>query len=70
MEIGGAVVKNTPASAEKAQEMQFYPLVGKIPWSRKWQSTRVSLCGKFHGQRSLVGYSPWGHTHTYTGTLS
>ena len=21
----------------------------------------VSLPGKFHGQRSLVGYSPWGH---------
>ena len=19
------------------------------------------LAGKFHGQRSLVGYSPWGH---------
>ena len=28
---------------------------------RKWQSTPVSLPGKSHGQRSLVGYSPWGH---------
>ena len=34
--------------------------VGKIPWSRKWQLTTVFLLGKFHGQRSLVGYSPWG----------
>ena len=29
-------------------------------WRRKWQSTPVLLPGKSHGQRSLVGYSPWG----------
>ena len=33
------------------------PWVGKIPWRRKWQPTPVFLTGKFHGQRSLVGYS-------------
>ena len=38
----------------------FDPLVGKIPWRRKWQPTPVFLPGKSHGQRSLVGYSPWG----------
>ena len=27
----------------------------------KWQPTPVFLPGKSHGQRSLVGYSPWGH---------
>ena len=32
----------------------------KIPWRRKWQSTPVFLPGKFHRQRSLEGYSPWG----------
>ena len=26
-----------------------------------WQPTLVLLPGKFHGQRSLVGCSPWGH---------
>ena len=26
----------------------------------KWQPTPVFLPGKFHGQKSLVGYSPWG----------
>jgi len=30
-------------------------------WRRKWQSTPVLLPGKFHGLRSLVGYSLWGH---------
>ena len=37
----------------------FDPWVGKIPWRRKWQATPVLLPGKFHGWRSLVGYSPW-----------
>ena len=32
-----------------------------MPWRRKWQLTQVSLPGKSHGQRSLAGYSPWGH---------
>ena len=39
----------------------FNPWVGKIPWRRAWQPTPVFLPGEFHGQRSLVGYSPWGH---------
>ena len=37
------------------------PWVRKIPWRRKWQPTPVFWPGKSHGQRSLVGYSPWGH---------
>ena len=28
---------------------------------RKWQPTPVIRPGKSHGQRSLAGYSPWGH---------
>ena len=39
----------------------FDPWVRKIPWRRKWQPTPVFLPGKSHGQRSLAGYSPWGH---------
>jgi len=35
--------------------------VGKIPWRRVWQPTPVFLPGESYGQRSLVGYSPWGH---------
>ena len=31
------------------------------PWRKKWQPTPLFLLGEFHGQRSLVGYSPWGH---------
>ena len=25
------------------------------------KATPVFLPGEFHGERSLVGYSPWGH---------
>ena len=33
----------------------------KVPWGRKWHPTSVFLLGKFHGQRSLMGYSRRGH---------
>ena len=39
----------------------FDPWVGKFLWRREGQSTLVFLPGEFHGQRSLAGYSPWGH---------
>ena len=35
--------------------------MGKIPWRRRWPPTPVFLPGKSHGQRNLVGYSPWGY---------
>ena len=30
-------------------------------WRRQWHPTPVLLPGKSHGQRSLMGCSPWGH---------
>ena len=51
------MVKDRPVNAGDAD---LIPGLGKIPWSRKWQLTSVSLYGKSHGQRSLVGYTPWG----------
>ena len=30
------------------------------PWSTEWQPALVFLPEKFHGQRSLAGYCPWG----------
>ena len=44
-----------------AGDMGFNPSIRKIPWRRKWHTTPVFLPGKSHGQRSLVGYSPWDH---------
>ena len=50
------MVKNLRAM----QEPGFDPWIGKIPWRRAWQPTPVFLPGESLGQRSLVGYSPWG----------
>ena len=43
------------------QETQVWSLSWENPWRRKWQPTPVLLPGRFHGERSLVGYSPRGH---------
>ena len=56
------MVKNLPTMGRPG----FDPWVGKIPWRRKWQPTPVFLPGEFHGQRSMVGYSPWGHNESDT----
>ena len=45
----------------QCRRCRFNPWVRKISWKRKWQPTLVFLLGKSHGQRSLEGYSPWGH---------
>ena len=45
---------------------RFDPWVRKIAWRKEWQPTTVFLPGESHGQRSLVGYSPWGHKELYT----
>ena len=46
------MVKNLPAMHET--------WVRKIPWKREWEPIPVFLPREFHGQRSLVGHSPWG----------
>ena len=40
--------------------------VGEIPGRSKWQLTPVFLPAETHRQRSLVGYSPWGHKQSDT----
>ena len=47
------------ATGRRHRRCRFDPWIGKIPWRWK-QPIPVFLPGKFHGQRSLVGYSPWG----------
>ena len=55
------VVKNPPANAGDARDVDLIPGSGRSPEGGKWQPITKFLHGKFHGQRSLVGYSPWGH---------
>ena len=56
-----STLRDFPAyQCRKHRRLRFDPWVKKIHWSRKWQPTLVFLSGKWHGQRSLEGYSPWG----------
>ena len=48
-------------SACKAGEPVSVPGLEKIPWKREWLPMSVFLPGEFHGQRSPVAYSSWGH---------
>ena len=52
--------KESACRCRRPKRQGFNPWVGKILWSRKWQPAPVFLPGKFHGQKSLVGYNPWG----------
>ena len=57
---GGASGKEPTCQSRRRKRHGFSPWVGKNPWKKEWHPTPVFLPGKFHGWRSLVGYSPWG----------
>ena len=44
----------------KVMSLLFNMLSRLVTWRRQWRPTPVLLPGKSHGQRSLVGCSPWG----------
>ena len=51
------MVKNSPTNGG---DVGLIPGLGQFPQRRKWQPTPVFLPGKCHGQRSMLGSSPWG----------
>ena len=53
------MVKNPPAKEGAAGHMGLISGLGRFPWRRAWKPAPVFLPGESHGQRSLVGYSPW-----------
>ena len=53
-------VKNVPANERDIRDAGLIPELGRFPWRRAWQLTPVLLPEESHGQKSLVGYSPWG----------
>ena len=57
---GGTSGKESSCQCRRHKRRGFNPWVRKIPRSRNWQPTPVFLPGKFHGQWSVVGCSPWG----------
>ena len=66
------VVINSPANAGDTRDMDSIPGTGRSPGGGNGNPLQYFLPGKLHGQRILVGYSPWGHKesdmteHIYT----
>ena len=52
---------DSKASARNAGDPALIPGLGRYPGEGNGKPTPVLLPRKFHGWRSLVGYSPWGH---------
>ena len=75
---GGSVVKNPPVNEGDTGDIDSIPGSGRCPGIRNGNPLQYFLSRKFHGKRSLVGYSPWCHkdldmtkqlsTHTHTHT--
>ena len=63
---GASMGKESTYKAGDKGRHEFSPWVGKIPWRRAKQPTPIFLSGESHGQKSLVGFSPWGHRESDT----
>ena len=58
--------KQSACQCRRGKRHGFDPWVGKILWRTKCQPTPVFFPGKFHGQTSLAGHSPWCHKESDT----
>ena len=58
---GGASGKEPTCQCRRHKRCRFDPLVGKILWRQQGNPLQCS-----HGQRSIEGYSPWGHRESDT----
>ena len=66
LDPSGTIGKEYTYQYRRHKKHVFDPWVGKILWRRAWQPTLALLPGESHGQRSLVGYSPWRHKESDT----
>ena len=55
------MIKNPPANAGDIRDEGSIPGTGRSPAGGHGNPLQYSCLGKFHGQRRLAGYSPWGH---------
>ena len=58
---GGASGKELACQCRRRKRYQFNTWVRKMPWRNARQLILAFLPGEFYVQRSLLGYSPWGH---------
>ena len=59
--VGASLVSQTVKNLPAVQETQVRSLAQEDPLEKRMATHSSILPGEFHGQRSLAGYSPWGH---------
>ena len=68
--LGSKIIVDSDCSHENKRHLllgrKAMTNLDSILWRRQWQPTPVLLPGEFHGQRSLVGCCPWGHSESNT----
>ena len=64
--LGGTSGKEPACQCRGQKRRGFDPRVRRITWKRAWQPTPIFLPGEFHVERSLVGFSLWGHRESDT----
>ena len=64
--IPGGASSKEPTRQCRRHEMWVRSLGQEDPMKKEMEPTPVFLPGKSHGQRSLVGYSSWGHKESDT----
>ena len=61
MNLEEKTMAQTVNNLPEMRETWVQSLGWEDPLEKEWLATPVLLPGKSHGQRSLAGYSPWGH---------
>ena len=59
------VLKNLSASAGDVRDVGSIPGLGRSPGGEHGNPLQYSSLENPHGQRILMGYSPWGHKELY-----
>ena len=60
------MIKNPPADGGYVRDTGLIPGLGRCPGGGKGYPTPGFFPGESHGQKSLEGYSPWGHKESDT----
>ena len=61
MNLEEKTMAQTVNNLPEMRETWVQSLGREDPLEKEWLATPVLSPGKSHGQRSLAGYSPWGH---------
>ena len=64
--MGSAGLPLGLSDKDYTHQCRFDPWVRKIPLEKAVATRSSFLAKKSHGQRRLVGYSPWGHKESHT----